>query len=38
MTKSQKLHKKLIKLQNRVGKKEGRQIWISMKKETDLGY
>ena len=34
MTKAQRMHKKLIKLQNRVGKKEGKDIWITLKKNS----
>jgi hypothetical protein len=33
MTKRQKLHKKLIKFQNRNGKIEGKSIWIELKKQ-----
>ena len=35
MTKRQRLHKKLIKYQNRSGKIEGRAIWKAMKKELN---
>ena len=33
MTKRQRLHKKLIKFQNRSGKVEGKSIWAAMNKE-----
>ena len=33
MTKRQRLHKKLIKFQNRNGKIEGKSIWSAMNKE-----
>jgi hypothetical protein len=37
MTKRQRLHKKLIKYQNRTGKIEGKAIWKAMKKEMNNG-
>jgi hypothetical protein len=35
MTNRQRMHKKLIKYQNRTGKIEGKAIWKVMKKEQE---
>ena len=35
MTNRQRMHKKLIKYQNRTGKIEGKAIWKAMKKEQE---
>jgi hypothetical protein len=37
MTKRQRMHKKLIKIQNRMGKVDGRSTWNLMKKEASNG-
>ena len=37
MSNSKKIHKKLIKFQNQFGKQNGRNIWLSMKKEINDG-
>jgi hypothetical protein len=37
MTNRQRMHKKLIKMQNRTGKIEGKAIWKAMKKDLVNG-